>query len=34
MEKNNLMIIKQLPIIEENLKKISEEIDLKIKKYK
>ena len=30
-EKNNLIIIKQLPIIEENLKKISEEIDLKIK---
>lgn len=30
MEENNLIVIKQLPIIEEQLKKVSDEIDVKV----
>ena len=31
MENNELIVIKQLPIIEEQLRKVSEEIDEKVK---
>lgn len=31
MEENNLIVIKQLPIIEEQLRKVSDEIDIKVK---